>query len=321
MLRDLTAQELADLVGLDIPLTDEQAWRNWPTLNWVYNKMRLCESQAIACAPIGVYPRDLGVAYPICVKQIYNLTKNDRAIKIKNDRDYEALGSTAGFWMPWFQGKTYSIMVVLCKGILVCCQAKRTWYLDGLLLQWESVNEMPKEALGWLRQLKAHTGCVTLDLIGDKIVSVHLTLLDMHQFASVRLFREIKQALDGQQPMHSLPSLFCLSVWTPADFPLAELVELQEASRGCRLLLTEPRRQGSWYRQCQLVSNDFETAFQARRQLLDLLEKKACPALPIRFSLENSSLRASMMFNSAQSRSPSADACSTKTSQDSLGTT
>ena len=39
-----------------IPVNDIDAWLFFPKYNWIYNKITICQTQKIPCAPIGITP-------------------------------------------------------------------------------------------------------------------------------------------------------------------------------------------------------------------------------------------------------------------------
>ena len=49
--------------------TDEAAWEYYPENRWVYDKMKICETQDIPYGPVGTMPS----VYPVCIKPIINL--------------------------------------------------------------------------------------------------------------------------------------------------------------------------------------------------------------------------------------------------------
>ena len=52
---------------VEIPINDIDAWLFFPKHNWIYNKIKICQTQQIDCAPVGISPPK----FPIFIKPIY----------------------------------------------------------------------------------------------------------------------------------------------------------------------------------------------------------------------------------------------------------
>ena len=52
-----------------IPINDIDAWSHFTKYNWIYNKIKICQTQKIPCAPIGTTPP----SFPVILKPIINL--------------------------------------------------------------------------------------------------------------------------------------------------------------------------------------------------------------------------------------------------------
>jgi hypothetical protein len=52
-----------------IPTDDPDAWMLYPEHRWIYDKLRVAESQGLTCGPHGVAP----AAYPVFSQPIINL--------------------------------------------------------------------------------------------------------------------------------------------------------------------------------------------------------------------------------------------------------
>ena len=55
--------------GVNIPTDDPDAWEWYPGHRWVYDKLKVAESQGLSCGPHGVPPK----SYPMFSKPIINL--------------------------------------------------------------------------------------------------------------------------------------------------------------------------------------------------------------------------------------------------------
>ena len=98
---------------LIIPTTDPVAWEQNVDLRWVYNKMEICETQDIKCAPYGVYPEQ----YPVFLKPAHNLKNMSvHAFLIQNETEYDEHFYPGSFWMEFLDGDHLSIDLMVIKG-------------------------------------------------------------------------------------------------------------------------------------------------------------------------------------------------------------
>ena len=73
---------------VDIPLTDIHAHKKYPILNWVYDKVKMCEALEIPHGFSGVEPEE----YPVFQKPIHNLEgRGQGTTLIKNPKDEDSL--------------------------------------------------------------------------------------------------------------------------------------------------------------------------------------------------------------------------------------
>ena len=84
----------------------------------------MVSKQEIDCGPIGT---DVN-KYPIIIKPIINLYGFSRGFKIiKNEEEYLSNQIDGFFWMPYLNGKNFTIDIVLEKGKIInyfCLESK-----------------------------------------------------------------------------------------------------------------------------------------------------------------------------------------------------
>ncbi len=162
-----------------IPVVDSAAYQCWPEHRWVYNKLRVCETQGMACAPHGIRPP----AFPVFSKPIYNLSGMGAGGRIiVSSEQYERDHTPGHMWMPLLVGEHVSSDVVVLDG-------EPTWWRHtigkrlsgGTFDYWavlaDSLPHIESYCGGWLRRnLRGYTGCVNLECIGGKIIEAHLRL-------------------------------------------------------------------------------------------------------------------------------------------------
>lgn len=189
------AYELLSTWGEPIPTTDTYAYSFYgPTLNWVYNKLKICESQNIPCGPVGTEPTE----YPVIIKPIINLWGGGNSIKIAHDQEQYASIKTAGlFWSPFHIGTHYSIDLIVLNGIVqdtFCFRGEKLQL--GMFDYWELTKEYPDSiynyVVTWVEtNLRGYTGCVNLEVIGNYITEVHLRIGDIDRLGSIALMESI----------------------------------------------------------------------------------------------------------------------------------
>jgi len=164
-----------------IPTDDEHAYLLYPQHRWLYNKLSICESQGLPCAPHGVPPQE----YPLFSKPIYNMHGMGVGGQIVESEQAMQLAMQAGYmWMPLFSGEHVSTDVVVVDG------EPRWWRHttgkalgEGVFDYWTILAE-DKPALeeycgNWLRKhLKGYSGAVNIETIGGMIIEAHLRFAD-----------------------------------------------------------------------------------------------------------------------------------------------
>lgn len=164
-----------------IPTDDTLAWQLHPAQRWVYNKLRICETQGLPHAPHDVPPP----AYPVFSKPIYNLRGMGTGSRVIHDADeYERYQTPGHLWMPLLAGEHVSSDAVVVDG------EPRWWRhtigratSDGMFDYWtvlaEPRSQIESTCGAWLRrELRGYTGCVNLETIGGTIIEAHLRFAD-----------------------------------------------------------------------------------------------------------------------------------------------
>ena len=181
--------------GVDIPTTDSYAYSFYgKSLNWVYNKLKICESQSIPCGPVGTTPTQ----YPIMIKPIINLLGGGNKTSIAhNFEQYETAQDGGLFWSPFQLGEHYSVDLIVLEG-----KVQTTFWFRGEKLQlgmfdfWELTSKYSQQLLAYVTDwveanLFNYTGCVNLEVIGDVITEVHLRMGDIDRIGSQALMEAI----------------------------------------------------------------------------------------------------------------------------------
>jgi hypothetical protein len=182
--------------GVDIATTDDFAYSQPEnkSYKWVYNKINICETQNLACGPIGTEPTE----YPVIIKPIINLWGGGNSIKIAHNKEqYDNIKTAGLFWSPFQLGEHYSVDVLVLDGQVV----ETIWFRGeklqlGMFDYWELVHNYSSKLYcfieDWVKHyLKDYTGCLNLEIIGDYIVEAHLRMGDIDRIGSLPLMEAI----------------------------------------------------------------------------------------------------------------------------------
>jgi len=174
--------------GVEIPTEDADAWAWYPAHRWVYDKLRVAESQGIEAAPHGVMPG----AFPVFSKPIVNLRGmgvDSRAIG--SAAEYAQAWTAGHFWMRLLEGEHVSSDVAVVDGQAVWWRhATGVPGPGGTFDRWV-VHAAARPGLeaacgAWIaRHLGGYTGMMNLETIGGggaegaaDIIEVHLRFAD-----------------------------------------------------------------------------------------------------------------------------------------------
>ena len=96
-----------------IPTDDPDCWAWYPQQRWIYDKLRIAESQGLACGPHGILPE----RFPVFSKPMINLKGmgiGSRAMR--SAEDYERHYRAGHMWMPLLEGPHVSSDVAVVDG-------------------------------------------------------------------------------------------------------------------------------------------------------------------------------------------------------------
>jgi len=166
-----------------IPTTDISAWAHFKNYRWVYDKMRLAESQYIECGPLGIIPEK----FPIFLKPIYNLFGGSiSAYKIDDMKMYDKHQNfhPGRFWMEFLDGDHIQHDLAIHNGKIVWSNSflGHKFFLGekytGAFDYWERqmmTEEMHCTLANWVtKHMPDYTGVINCETIGHKIIEVHL---------------------------------------------------------------------------------------------------------------------------------------------------
>jgi len=166
---------------VSITTEDPDAYEWYPEHRWVYDKLRLCASQGIVCAPHGVEPPQ----FPVFSKPITNLRGMGVGSRVlRTHGDYRRHLTAGHFWMPLLEGEHVSTDVAVVQG-------RAAWLRhacgvpagEGMFDSWtiEAARRPQLELYigDWLaRNVRSYTGMMNFESIGGRIIDAHLRFAD-----------------------------------------------------------------------------------------------------------------------------------------------
>ena len=173
--------------------TDEAAWEYYPENRWVYDKMKICETQDIPYGPVGTMPS----VYPVCVKPTINLMGGSiKSLVCHNVEEYKTIRDPSLFWSAYAMGDHFSVDYIMCRGEPV---EHFTFYGEKLqhgAFDYWALTDIPEEThrtiYNWLEtNLSDYTGCVNIEIIGHQIIEVQLRMGDIDRFGDATLMEAI----------------------------------------------------------------------------------------------------------------------------------
>ena len=164
-----------------IPTEDCDAWVWNPRENWIYDKLRVAESQGLACGPHGIVP----MRFPVFSKPIVNMKgMGVGSGALHSLADYESHYAPGHFWTEMLVGEHVSTDCVIVKG------EARWWrhttgkpFGDGMFDYWTvhagTRPELEDYVGSWAaKHLHRYTGILNVETIGGRIIDAHLRFAD-----------------------------------------------------------------------------------------------------------------------------------------------
>jgi hypothetical protein len=165
-----------------IPTEDPDAYAWYPAQRWVYDKLRVCTSQGLECAPHGVVPP----RFPVFSKPITNLRGMGVGSQVLTSlADYRQHLTPGHLWMTLLEGEHVSSDIAVvkgramwwrhCRGAVAAAAGTFDYWtieaghraaLEGYLGEWVA------------RHLATYTGMLNFETIGGRIIDAHLRFAD-----------------------------------------------------------------------------------------------------------------------------------------------
>ncbi|NJO62897.1 MAG: hypothetical protein HC836_33150 [Richelia sp. RM2_1_2] len=161
--------------NITIPVDDTCAYLTYPHFRWIFNKLELCRSQGIDCAPVGIMPNK----YPVFMKPITNLYGMGIEAKRINHEN-ELVAKPGFFWMEYLYPPHISTDVVFKKGTSVWWGHTIAHKIDDTRFDlWEFCGDTRFESLEkyireWAKcNISNYTGVFNFETLDEKIIDAH----------------------------------------------------------------------------------------------------------------------------------------------------
>lgn len=164
-----------------IPTDDFDAWPWYPKHNWIYDKLRIAQSQGFTSGPHGVMP----TAFPVFSKPITNLKGMGVGSRVvSSEKEMLACSTPGHFWMPLLEGPHVSTDCAVVGGQVKWLRhATGVPGPEGTFKYWtlhaDEMLEVATYLKAWVsKYMAAYTGMMNFETIGGRIIEAHLRFAD-----------------------------------------------------------------------------------------------------------------------------------------------
>ena len=166
---------------VSIPTDDPDCWELFPQHRWVYDKLKIAESQGLPCGPHGVTPS----TFPVFSKPIVNLKGMGVGSRpIVSLADYERHYAPGHMWMEHLSGEHVSTDCAVEAGQIVWCRHATGLPMPGGTFQHWIIHAEERPGLqtylaDWTgRHMPSYSGMMNFETIGGRIIEAHLRFAD-----------------------------------------------------------------------------------------------------------------------------------------------
>jgi hypothetical protein len=164
-----------------IPTDDPDCWQLYPEHRWVYDKLRVAETQGLEAGPHGVMPG----AYPVFSKPMVNLRGMGVGSRVVRNAAEMAYHYQPGhMWMPLLSGDHVSTDCAVVEGRIAWCRhATGVPWSEGMFSHWTihagQVGALGSKLEAWVeRHMGGYTGMMNFESVGGTIIEAHLRFAD-----------------------------------------------------------------------------------------------------------------------------------------------
>ena len=164
-----------------IPTDDADSWLLYPAHRWIYDKLKIAESQGLMCGPHGVLPP----FFPVFSKPVMNMKgMGIGSAVVHSAADLDRLYQPGHFWMPLLTGRHISTDCAVVDGVARWMRHAEGTPLRAGMFDFWTLHAAPMPELedylsAWLAaNLRDYTGMVNFETIGGVIIEAHLRFAD-----------------------------------------------------------------------------------------------------------------------------------------------
>lgn len=197
-------ESVACPTDVNVPTDDLDVYEWYPDFCWVYEKLKIAQSQGLTCGTTQHWPK----TFPVFAKPNINLRGMGLDSRIVYTASaFEALPE-GHMWMPFFEGAHISSDCAIVRGEVKWLRHALgfPWH-RGMFTHWmiETTQrpELNQFLSNWVkRHMAGYTGMMNFETIGGNIIEVHLRFAD--QWCDIY----------GKDWIEALVKLYAEGVWT-----------------------------------------------------------------------------------------------------------
>ncbi len=164
-----------------IPTDDIDAYKFNPRHRWIYDKLRVAQSQGLECGLYGSPPP----RYPVFCKPVTNLKgMGVGSCVLQDERGYKEKCKPGDFWMRLLSGEHVSSDWAIVRGVPAWCRHTLgnpgiAGTFDYWVIQARARPSLERYCRDWIHaHLSDYTGMLNIETIGGRIIEMHLRFSD-----------------------------------------------------------------------------------------------------------------------------------------------
>jgi hypothetical protein len=164
-----------------IPTDDPDCWLLYPGHRWIYDKLRIAETQGLAAGPHGVRPD----GFPVFSKPMVNLRGMGVGSRVmQSAAELEHYHQPGHMWMALLTGDHVSTDCAIAGGrILWSRHATGRPWSEGMFRFWTihagQMPELETRLSAWVAQhMQGYAGMMNFETMGGIIIEAHLRFAD-----------------------------------------------------------------------------------------------------------------------------------------------
>ena len=164
-----------------IPTDDPDCWNWYPERRWVYDKLKIAESQGLDCGPHGVMPKQ----FPVFSKPMVNLKGMGIGSRvIASAEEFDRHYQPGHMWVTLLTGAHVSTDCAIENGRVAWSRhATGEAWIEGTFKHWtiHAARQPRLESYlsDWVgNHMRGYTGMMNFETIGGRIIETHLRFAD-----------------------------------------------------------------------------------------------------------------------------------------------